>query len=426
MPRCPKCGAEVEQRAVICPQCDYIVRIDFLDDGALERGTTHEHAAGPSSGSDAVLLGDLDEEVALLWSDAPATFLTADSRELDGEIAKAPVYVSLRLQELMRPDAVLAPAPDIDARKGTLSPFELHVLSLLDGRPLARLHTGLGGDELRAALGMLADKRAVVLVRLDEHATLQDDDPAITAPRTDPMPAGGEPTQEAPWHGSLGADALPPPANTEPDPAPAPASSTSTGAHPEVDPLMTTATTTTTTQPLLVVRPAMKARAAGFHVLAVAELERGNRARASVYAKLAATDEPEEARHRDLGARIAAAPAGAPAAGGAAALVADADAAERAGNHERALLLLKKAVKASPSSASAHNRLGILLAVRFRRFTQAAVALIRAVELDPHNSAFKNNLGKLIALAEERGPLDVDGLSGADLLRRLKRAFDLR
>ena len=165
--QCPKCGESSADATVICPGCDFILDSSFLGDDILDEVSGQHTPVSISSGSDAIVFGRLDEPIDLMFSESTGSFLTADTHDVDRQILRAPVYVGKSVQELMKPDAVLAQAADIEQRKAMLSPFEMHVLSSIDGkRPVARLRkkTGLSSDDLRIAVGMLAEKHAVVLV----------------------------------------------------------------------------------------------------------------------------------------------------------------------------------------------------------------------------------------------------------------------
>lgn len=169
-----------------------------------------------------------------------------------------------------------------------------------------------------------------------------------------------------------------------------------------------------------------RGKAAGFFELAHKELNKGNRVRAHVYAKLAAETDPDEPKYQELLrtwnvsqlARTSSLEAS---------LFGDADAAEKQGNYAKALALMQQALESNPNAAKIHNRVGLLLATRFKRFSQASEHLMRACELEPNNVVYKNNLGKIIALADERGA-QVSAPGGGKpekgLLGKLKKALE--
>src|SRR5207237_6629463 len=107
-----------------------------------------------------------------------------------------------------------------------------------------------------------------------------------------------------------------------------------------------------------------------------------------------------------------------------AALFADADMAEKQGNHHKALALLEQALVANPAAAHIHNRVGLLLATRFKRFSKASEHLMKACELEPDNVAYKNNLGKIIAVAHDKGSPVSKKDAGVGLLGKLKKALE--
>src|SRR3954463_12264341 len=106
--QCPKCGETVEANAVICPRCDFILDTSFLGDDILNEHTSGKHKPVRVSGTgDAVVIGGIDEEVAL-FSESTGSFLTADTVDVDREVVPAALYVGKSVQQLMKPEAVLA------------------------------------------------------------------------------------------------------------------------------------------------------------------------------------------------------------------------------------------------------------------------------------------------------------------------------
>jgi hypothetical protein len=478
MAQCPKCGEASADGTVICPGCDFILDAAFLGDDILNERTGQQKPVSISSGGDAVVLGGLDEPIDMMFSESTGSFLTADTLDVDRQIVRAPVYVGKSVQELMKPEAVLAQAKDIERRKVALSPFELHVLSFIDGvRPVARLRkkTGLTGDDLRIAVGMLAEKNAVVLVGViappamkdllageldnsdddlpathdgpladvthdqnadgqggeDEwhEATTEDVPPGaarlkeqkdtgeVPKARFDSMDIPGVADMEehakgpSPWGGNSNAAPLPPSAPASKKPAAAPMGRKPGIASPAVDAGTAAAHD-------------RRSKAQSFFDLAHSELGKGNRVRAHVYAKLAAETDPSEPKYQELLKTWAVASRTATTLE--ASLFADADQAEKQGNHHKALALMQQALDANPSAAHVHNRMGLLLATRFKKFSQASEHLMRACELEPSNVVYKNNLGKIIAVADERGARQgsPSAKSEKGMLNKLKKALE--
>src|SRR6185503_5267343 len=104
--QCPKCGEVTSDGAVICPRCDFILDTSFLGDDILNVTTGAQKPVRVSSAGDAVVIGGLDEEVAL-FSESTGSFLTADTVDVDREVVPAALYVGKSVQELMKPEAVL-------------------------------------------------------------------------------------------------------------------------------------------------------------------------------------------------------------------------------------------------------------------------------------------------------------------------------
>jgi tetratricopeptide (TPR) repeat protein len=440
--QCPKCGETVQVDAVICPRCDYILDTSFLGDDILnEHNTGGAHKPVQiSSAGDAVVLGGLDEEIAL-FSESTGSFLTADTVDVDRQLLPA-LYVGKSVQDLMKPEAVLKQAPDLEQRKAMLSPFELHVLSFVDGRrPVARIRkkSGLSPDDVRIAVGMLAEKGAVLLAGRvappdlknllgsaleDESASFEgvpvvpvDDFDADAT--TEDMKVPGDVTAPSKKSGEWK------PALPEVDATLAGSRTAGAAASPWEMPQKRPPGVMARQPSALGVDEQtrlVKERAAGFFELAHTELNKGNRVRAHVYAKLAADTDPDEPKYQALlkswpqAARAAATPE--------AVLFADADAAEKQGNHHKALALMEQALAANQNAAAIHNRVGLLLATRFKRLSKASEHLLKACELEPNNVVFKNNLGKIIALAHDKGGPVPSSQKDPGLLGKLKKALD--
>jgi hypothetical protein len=417
--QCPKCGEAVGDDSVICSRCDFILDPSFLGDDILNEHTSGKHRPVTSPG-DAVMIGGLDEEVAL-FSESTGSFLTADTQDVDRAVVPAALYVGKSVQELMKPEAVLRAASDVDKRKAMLSAFELHVLSFIDGRrPVARIRkkTGLSPDDVRIAVGMLAEKGAVELAGVIEKPRMKDlvgsmsSEEDIDATAEDAKLPGLE---------------VPAPIAAVAPIAPAAAPAKKSG---EWKPAVIEVESLEDQSDVVAAPPAddekklARERAAGFFELAHIELKKGNRVRAHVYAKLAADTDPDEPKYRDLLKRWPQAARAATTLD--ASLVADADIAEKQGNHHKALALLEQALDANPDAAHVHNRIALLLATRFKRFSDASEHLMKACALEPDNVAYKNNLGKIIAVAHEKGTpvTKKDTAASGGLLGKLKKALE--
>ncbi len=160
---CPKCGRPVEENAVICRGCDFILDTAFLGGDILDE----EHQLRPGQGgvdpavfnlADAVILGNIGDD--------SSSFETSDSGfHLKKDLQAARLYVSGRSQAVMSPDAVIG---RIDSSEQVrLTPFEKHVLRFIDGRrpvETIRRQAGLDEAEVKTALANLADKGVVKVV----------------------------------------------------------------------------------------------------------------------------------------------------------------------------------------------------------------------------------------------------------------------
>src|SRR5690606_16123428 len=189
--RCPKCGREADDDAVICAGCDFILDSSFLGDDIMDaeadrRAQTKEPATaarataapaknkkgkrakkaasdderrpgggeGGSWAADALILGDLDD-------DEVASFQASDTGLAQREVTMARMYVGGSIQALLMPDAIPEIAPDVALDSVRITPFERHVLELVNGkRPVARIKTKaqLKDDDFQTALALLADK----------------------------------------------------------------------------------------------------------------------------------------------------------------------------------------------------------------------------------------------------------------------------
>ena len=184
---CPKCGRPVEEAAVICPGCDFILDTNFLGGDILDE----EHQLRPGQGgvdpavfnlADAVILGNIGDDTS--------SFETSDSGfHIKKDMQAARLYVSGRSQAVMSPDAVIAAIDDVTGVR--LTPFEKHVLRFIDGkRPVEaiRRQAGLDEAEVKTALANLADKGVVKVVgrALSDVADFDSETAPGNAPRSKP------------------------------------------------------------------------------------------------------------------------------------------------------------------------------------------------------------------------------------------------
>lgn len=208
---CPKCGREADESAVICAGCDFILDASFLGDDIMDaeadrrvrrksaskqsaskqsdaKQSASKQSAIPSKGAkrkrkpprektrvapedeswaaDALILGDLDD-------DDVASFQANDTGLARREVTMARMYVGGSLQALLMPDAVLEVAPDVALDTVRLTPFERHVLELVNGkRPVSCLKekAQLKDEDFQTALALLADKGFLRLVRPAKEA----------------------------------------------------------------------------------------------------------------------------------------------------------------------------------------------------------------------------------------------------------------
>jgi Flp pilus assembly protein TadD/DNA-binding MarR family transcriptional regulator len=75
--------------------------------------------------------------------------------------------------------------------------------------------------------------------------------------------------------------------------------------------------------------------------------------------------------------------------------------AEKRGQIDEAIRLLRKAIQTSPHAAC-YNRLGVILATKKREFNEAQLLLHKAIQLDPRNPIYAVNLQKTLAAAATR------------------------
>ncbi|MCC7069921.1 MAG: zinc ribbon domain-containing protein [Deltaproteobacteria bacterium] len=291
---CPQCSKPMDQDDGFCGSCGAIIDADLIAavDGDLDPPTSpslsaplfdDEHADAPRTDPSrlavvaAVDLGGFDERTDLapppvddvpppvddvpppLTSAAPSppppvtvekpadafqSFLEESTGAfvLDGAGVFEEETGSHRIdrQAMVQPQVVLRQKPGTDV--ASLSAFEQHVLSFLDGkRPLARLRkkAGLAFADLKVAISMLADRGVIEVVgayQPDVRALLEDDDladsgphPTIPAPPP-PLPAPPPPKAARPAPLPLPGQAAHPAAMPLPGQAPSPSSAASPSA----------------------------------------------------------------------------------------------------------------------------------------------------------------------------------------------------
>lgn len=142
-------------------------------------------------------------------------------------------------------------------------------------------------------------------------------------------------------------------------------------------------------------------RAELLHRAAVQDRETGNFASARMNMKLAIALDPDNQEYATLYVDLLAEK---PAPSlidhvGAQQLFDDAARSESAGDHERAIVTLEKALKLSRHPIVL-NRLGVLYASKRRDFAKSKELLEAAVEAAPHNLAYVQNLNKVLARVE--------------------------
>jgi Flp pilus assembly protein TadD len=87
------------------------------------------------------------------------------------------------------------------------------------------------------------------------------------------------------------------------------------------------------------------------------------------------------------------------------------------GDYERAVTLLRQAVDISPKAGALHNRLGVVLAIRLKRFDEALGHLRTAIELEPNSVVYMNNYSKVTGMLEshlDKGPARTAAKKGDD------------
>lgn len=332
---------------------------DWLLEPSLEDGVlpaAQESGVGksipkPSDAStealnDAVLLGDLQEDYDVVETRDANWFLTAATEDVERPVQSVPLYLSKSVREMLRPSAVLAREPQVNA---ALTPFEEHILQFLDGRrPLGRVAvlSELGKQDLEIAVSMLAEKRVVRLVGQTRQPS-DADEPMAAVPPENPAPP--EPAPE--------------PAITSPEtnaPGPSPGREHASAAPP------------------------------GAATLRQKQVARrlGKRPPKPAASSRQATETPSLSRTKSAqNTQIETT------------LFEKAKVEEESGNHAEAIRLLRLCISDQPNVAGFHNRLGVLLAARLKDYPNAIIHLTKATELQPENPTYRNNLGKIIAAA---------------------------
>jgi hypothetical protein len=176
---CPKCGRETTDNAVFCPGCDFILDASFLGDDIMDveadrrvkpagkkksekRGETlHRQPTAKAAlevsdpfDAEALIVGELDDEEV-------QSFQASDTGMAQREVTLARVYVGGSLKDILMPEAIPEVAPALAMESVRLTPFERHLLELINGkRPVVRLRekSGLSPDDFQTALVLLADK----------------------------------------------------------------------------------------------------------------------------------------------------------------------------------------------------------------------------------------------------------------------------
>jgi Flp pilus assembly protein TadD len=72
---------------------------------------------------------------------------------------------------------------------------------------------------------------------------------------------------------------------------------------------------------------------------------------------------------------------------------------ERAGDVDRAIEVLKRALERAAAPAPLYNKLALILIQQRKDYSEASTLLERAVELEPNNTVFQQNLMKVVGLA---------------------------
>lgn len=149
---------------------------------------------------------------------------------------------------------------------------------------------------------------------------------------------------------------------------------------------------------------------------AEADFAAGRMGSARMNAKLASIYNPHEPHYGETLKRweemsVQSAPPVQPATSPNQRLVENAKRAERQGDYDGAVRLLREALENDPDAAPLLNHLGVILATRMQRYQEASTAIMKAIEINPQNLAYKNNLGKILARQAEND--DAKGMGHA-------------
>lgn len=456
---CPKCDQLIDEQAVLCAGCDHVLDADFFAEDKTDltealSNTDERRSLPPRSveQGDPVILGDVSGEFDVVLTEETGSYLHAASEQSDdaGPLRPAPIYVDAGTAQLTAPASVLAVSEGVDLPP--LTPFESHVLALLDGeRTVAGVQeaSGLSLEDLRIAICMLADRGLVQLRLMASPAP-------VVMPRAAavpaPVPVAEVPVVEAPvadvsvaekpevtevtevakeppaglrealrdvtlsssapgerpitMDGAdlelVPLDVTPPPARAEIPPLPAAKKAPAVAPTADVAPAPAVEPVAAPPQTRPVASPKDRAKAASVYEHALRDINAGRYARARMYVKLAVSLDPDEPRYQALleewdKAKEVAAAADDPEH---VKLVHRARDAERSGDFRGAAALLEQALELVPKSAELNNRLGVLYATRLKEFDLATKALFRAVDLAPTNATFRHNLMKVMGAAE--------------------------
>lgn len=174
-------------------------------------------------------------------------------------------------------------------------------------------------------------------------------------------------------------------------------------------------------------------RAAEYYEQCLRDIREGKIARAWSYAKMAADANPREEKYLALLQDWSQVTSSAgkersstPDVAEGQRLLALSQTAEQEQKYTEAIELMRRACELFPNSASALNRLGVLLATRAKDFKGAYSVVIKAVELEPDNAVYRNNLMKMLAKVEESGEVAPSPKSppggGGGFFQRLRRS----
>lgn len=402
--QCPKCGAFTS--AALCPECRFVLDTSFV---AAARAEPQSGRPGPSDG-DAVILGDLGAAVWDLMGEDTGSYLTKNTGEVQRVLAPAPLYLGGDITEVLQPTAVLARTRNADARLDVLTPFERHVLDFIDGeRPVARIRklAEVSSGDVRIALAMLFEKRIVEITAVVQLPKLEadegEDDTGPFEVEFVVPKAVVDLDVDGPTH-KQASPFLPQPLDSSPSETVIPRAQRPAAVRPQmrVQPPVRSAREQQAFAP-----PSNPQRAEQLRLHALEDLAAGRVGRAWSWVRMALELDPDNEAIKAVARDCAQAPGGASSQAAAASaeerLYFEARQAEDAGDFQRAVELLARAIEKNPRRAPLHNHLGVVLATRLKRFDEATDALVRAVELDPANAVYKNNLGKVAAMADVNG-----------------------